>query len=597
MNFNSIISEDQCPKYFSYYKNIACFSVPLEKEGKECSYINGECIEIESECENYKGTKAEECEGIIPQNNPISAKCIFDSGECKEVSKTCSDYIYGQPQEFCEEIHNDGKVCRYKNGICFEIEYDYCEDYKGENKSFCENLSISLPYHKCEFDSTEGCITVPIYQKNCPISDFLNCSIIELEDDNKYCFPVSDECKEFYRDCSLINNEDECNSNIPADYERFKCTYKNGNCTQEPIDYCAPYLFNNSCTQIKLSNETKICQYLYEGCIETYKKCEFYEGTNQQECESIAPEDYLTIKCVFTEGKCKSVKRTSCTEDYTLRGLGYYKDICKSIQPNDEDKYCYFKDSFKDYMCFEHYKECSLYKGNDEKICNQIITQNNEACEMQNGKCVTKTQYQCSDYEHNLNLTFPYSLRFFCEYIPVSDIMKECTYKVSDNSCVESEKQCYDFEGSANREICEKAPTLIFWKKCVLESGTTKCTMEDKQCKEINLDSIKETCEKALASPYRERCNPFIGPDECVLAEKQCADVSAIMEESCAVAKTSSSQYKCVVSADKKSCIEKDINDTSDSNDENDKNDSNDTDHANFINSFWTILIGSILIL
>ena len=121
--------------------------------------------------------------------------------------------------------------------------------------------------------------------------------------------------------------------------------------------------------------------------------------------------------------------------------------------------------------------------------------------------------------------------------------------------------------------------------------------MEDKQCKEINLDSIKETCEKALASPYRERCNPFIGPDECVLAEKQCADVSAIMEESCAVAKTSSSQYKCVVSADKKSCIEKDINDTSDSNDENDKNDSNDTDHANFINSFWTILVGSILIL
>ena len=173
-NFNSIISEDQCPKYFSNYKNIACFSVPLGKEGKECSYINGECIEIESECENYKGTKAEECEGIIPQNNPISAKCIFDSGECKEVNKTCSDYIYGQPQELCEEIDNYGKGCSYKDGICVEKIYYYCQEYTDGDKTFCENLSISLPYHKCEFDSTEGCITVPIYQKNCPISDFLN---------------------------------------------------------------------------------------------------------------------------------------------------------------------------------------------------------------------------------------------------------------------------------------------------------------------------------------------------------------------------------------------------------------------------------------
>jgi hypothetical protein len=52
--------------------------------------------------------------------------------------------------------------------------------------------------------------------------------------------------------------------------------------------------------------------------------------------------------------------------------------------------------------------------------------------------------------------------------------MKRCIYKVSDNSCTETDVQCYDFDHNATEEICEKAPTLIFWKKCFLESCTDK---------------------------------------------------------------------------------------------------------------------------
>ena len=576
MNFNSILSEDQCSKYFSGYKNIACSAVPLQKEGKQCSYINGECIEIESQCENYKGSKAEECEGILPEDDHYSSKCIFDNGKCKKVSKTCSDYKVGQPAEYCYNIHNDGKGCHYKNGICSEgVIYYYCEQYYGEDKNICEAITLDNPTQKCEYDIDNVCKTTSIKQKSCQINidtDF--CYEIELEDDNKHCFLSSDECKEFYKNCSLIKDEDECNANIPEDCTKFKCAYNNGKCAQEPINKCETFLDDEFCSQIILPNRNKTCRYLAEGCIETYKQCEFYNGTNQQECESIAPDNYIQIKCVFSEGKCKSEKRTSCSDDYALRGYGSYGEICRNIQPNDKDKYCYFKD----FMCFEHYKECSLYKGIDETICNKIITENNEACEIKNGKCVTKTQYKCSDYNTNLYKTFPYSLRYYCEDIPISNILKQCVYKVSDNSCTESEKHCYDVSG-ANQEICQKASTLIFWKKCILEPGTDVCTMEDKQCKEINLDSIKETCEKALASPYREKCNPFIGTDECVIAEKQCADLSSVIEDTCKVAKTSSSNYKCVVSEDKKSCIEKDIN------------------RAYFINSFWAILLGIMLIL
>ena len=586
LNFNFILSEDECSKYFSGYKNIACFSVPLEKEGKECSLINGECIEIESECENYKGSKAEECEGILPKDDPISLKCIFDNGNCKTVSKTCSDYKFGQPEEFCTSIYNNGKHCYFRNGVCSEPvnnnNYNYCEEYEDEDKKICEAITLNNPTKNCKYDTDNGCQSVPIKLKSCQISDTDFCYEIELEDDKKHCFISSDECKEFYKDCSLITDEDECNANIPEDFNRFKCAYKNGKCDYEPINKCETFLRDEYCNEIKLPNKNKTCRYLAEGCIETYKQCEFYNGTNQQECESIAPDNYIKIKCVFSEGKCKSEKRTSCSDDYALRGYGSYMDICNSIEPNDKDKYCYFKDN----MCFEHYKECSLYKGSDETICSQIIPEYDGedefistprmACEIQNGKCVNKTQYKCSDYNTYLHITFPDSIRYYCEDIPISNFLKQCVYKVSDNSCTESEKHCYDLVG--NQEICQKAPTLIFWKKCIVEPGTDVCTMEDKQCKEINLDSIKETCEKALASPYRNRCNPFIGPDECVIAEKQCADLSSVIEDTCKVAKTSSSNYKCVVSEDKKSCIEKDIN------------------QAYFMNSFLAILLGLMLI-
>ena len=341
LNFNFILSEDECSKYFSRYKIIACSKVPLEKEGKQCAYINGECKEIEYLCENYEGSNAEECEGILPEDDPYSSKCIFDNGKCKKVSKTCSDYKVGQPEEFCYFINNNGEGCHYRNGNCSEgVFYYSCEQYDGEDKKICEAITLNNPTQKCKYDTDYGCQTVSIKQKNCQISDTDFCYEIELEDDKKHCFISSDECKEFYKSCSLITDEDECNANIPEDSIRFKCAYKNGKCDYEPINKCETFLRDEYCNEIKLPNKNKTCRYLAEGCIETYKQCEFYNGTNQQECESIAPDNYIKIKCVFSEGKCKSEKRTSCSDDYALRGYGSYMDICNSIEPNDKEIIC-----------------------------------------------------------------------------------------------------------------------------------------------------------------------------------------------------------------------------------------------------------------
>ena len=66
---NFIISEDECSKYFNGYKYLACYNVPLSKEGKHCSYLNGNCIEQVDQCEDYKGSNADECKAIIPSND------------------------------------------------------------------------------------------------------------------------------------------------------------------------------------------------------------------------------------------------------------------------------------------------------------------------------------------------------------------------------------------------------------------------------------------------------------------------------------------------------------------------------------------------
>ena len=514
--FNFYLSDDECSTCFrEYYKQVSCSNIQLEEPEKKCAYFEGECKEIQCEDPNQSG---------------------------------CENNIHYPSNCFVNTDDND------------DDNYYYCEGYDGNDKNTCENIKPDNPTTECIFDESEEngnkCITKTKVSKTCEISNTYYCSDTILENNKKHCFMDGEGCKEFYKKCSDITDADECNSNIPEDSNEFTCNYKNGVCTNEPINKCIKYLKDTNCNNIVLTDPKKNCKYLYEGCIETYKKCELYDGNNQQECESIAPDDFITTKCVFKEGQCKSQRRISCENDYVLRGLGWYDDICTNIQPADGDKYCLFKSN----MCFEHFKECGLYKGNNASICNKIIPQDHEPCEFKNGQCVKKTSFKCSDYETYLDFTLHESIRDSCEGIRISNNMKRCIYKVSDNSCTETYMHCYDFDSGANKDICEQAPTLIFWKKCVLESGTDKCTMKDKYCKEINLDSIKDTCQKALNSPYRERCDPFIGDDECVIAEKQCAQTDSIIEETCNTAKISSDNYKCVVSEDKKSCIEVDKN-------------------------------------
>ena len=286
------------------------------------------------------------------------------------------------------------------------------------------------------------------------------------------------KCKLNYKKYSDYKGNDEniWNYNIPEERYKYKCVYKNGQCTEEERSSCSEFIkgqYVEYCENIKFNDEKRACELMSGGECKEIKRpyCEFYEGTNENECKSIIPKyennDY-SYKCIFKEGKCQGEKRSSC-DDYFE---GEDSRICTEtyyIRLNDENKYCRFINN----KCVEYYKQCSNYEGSDESICNSIITENGGKCEYKNNACVDKT-LSCSDYTSILDIIGGES----CEQIYPSNNYKRCVY--SDYNCKEKDLYCLDFSFYTIKEICENAPTSSSGKKCVLADDKSICIEKDK---------------------------------------------------------------------------------------------------------------------
>ena len=62
-----------------------CF-IP-ENTKKECYPVDNECREIYTDCQNYVGNNASECESIKFLGGSIASKCIFENNICTKVKK------------------------------------------------------------------------------------------------------------------------------------------------------------------------------------------------------------------------------------------------------------------------------------------------------------------------------------------------------------------------------------------------------------------------------------------------------------------------------------------------------------------------------
>ena len=212
---------------------------------------------------------------------------------------------------------------------------------------------------------------------------------------------------------------------MPEEYDKYKCVFKNGKCTEEK-KICSDYKLGleniERCEYIQHSeDDSKACEYIDNQCVEIdMPYFELYDG-DENKCKSIEPVyghsyDY-SYHCVYTNGKCEYKVKTSCS-DYK-EGEG--RDMCTYyIELDDKDKYCLFKNN----KCIETYRQCNNYQGNDESICNSIITEDGVNCEYKNDACIDIIM-ECSDYTSILDNLGSRACEEDC-YLP--DFCKKCVF-------------------------------------------------------------------------------------------------------------------------------------------------------------------------
>ena len=327
-SFYSILGEEGCTQYLAT-KFDACRNVHLSSSGKSCVYINDECKEQIADCGLYKGTKASECEAIIPKDDPYSTKCVFKNNKCQpEQITSCEEFSPLLPKHLCNKARlPNGRICELVNNECKEYNYySSCADYHGSDKKTCESIRLYDPYKYCSYTG-QGCEKKIITEKlTCssynPDDDYDYCEKIILEDSKKHC-KINDifkgNCNEYYKKCSDYEGNDEsvCNSNIPEEYDKYKCVFKNGRCTEEK-KICSDYKLGleniERCEFIHpTEDDSKACEFIDNQCVEIdMPYCELYDG-DENKCKSIEPVydhsyDY-SYHCVYKDGMCEYKKK------------------------------------------------------------------------------------------------------------------------------------------------------------------------------------------------------------------------------------------------------------------------------------------------
>ena len=298
-----------------------------------------------------------------------------------------------------------------------------------------------------------------------------------------------------------------------------------------------------------------------------FKKCEYYKGNKENECESIQPYNdengiEYNKKCVYENSQCKTVDKTcedakdhkecesiilsdtercyyvgvggstanGCTKKY--RDCEYYKGNdrikCESIKPfgkdaNEIDNQYECKLE-KDNKCVKKKKnKCQDYTGIDEDICaNHVPTDpTTQICTLSGGKCIERYKY-CSEYNGNTEAECT-SIQPFDPTTNKIDYYSKCVLK--DSKCVKEPKSCTDYQEYDANE-CSKHHSTNKEKVCALKGNS--CTEEYAKCDDYNKNVFQTTCEGIILSDYTKKCTFTAAdgstPAKCKTEDKTCGD-------------------------------------------------------------------------
>ena len=375
-----------------------CEALILDDDNKKCVYIKEEhkCEEgnIYNNCNEYKGSDKKICERILSPKT--KSYCVLDKDSvCKERDFYCVEaydrydcLIYAKPTDNTKKCVWDGTYCKE--------EYKGCEDYvikRSQSQNDCDGLEV-YNGKKCYYDS-DKCKSE---DKKCSQAiSKEECKLIEKngvsDPDRKYCewysSASSSTCRENYKYCSDYRGTSTttCQNILPYDKETttldlaYKCDIKDPSvgCEKVPKECSAGNGNKILCEKISSvlkDNKFKYCAFIAGSCIEHYKTCELVDEdkltpSSTSKCTSNIPQgEYITGICeTYTDNektKCKAKTTSKCT----LFRVGYYQDLCLSINAN-----CYY---YSDGSCLTQSKSCGdikFYSENDNNkdICEAFI--------------------------------------------------------------------------------------------------------------------------------------------------------------------------------------------------------------------------------
>lgn len=460
---------------------------------------NNNCVTVKKDCEEI--TKEETCNRFFPIEGNTDIICIFD-GVCKKSFIECetySNYYKNDPSKItrngCESInpiYSDGKKykCEYKEEAgtktCEKKEITKCEDYKGQDESYCTRLPTNnTSLFICKFINKE-CVT---QYKNCEVYN----SQIGVN--------------------GLVIDKNTCESIVLGD-EKLKCMYEKDKYCETKNKLCSEYLGedNNKCSLYKTLDTRTSCVIENKKCVEKfipttiseeYKYCSDYRGTDKDFCKSIQPYKNdgsssipdLSSKCEFENNECVRVSK-KCEE-------GKDENECVEIIPTDKDKKrCVFTNN----KCIEQYKTCALYNAIDgtinKDVCESILIENNYRTK----KCVftagtggakntcTEEDRVCTDFQVEF-------YRGQCSGIALTDQTKKCVFY--NNACSKVDKTCFDMANlaGADDEKCGKGSISSSNKICVAKEDGSGCQEIDKP-KEQNTETETKAEESYGGKKY-----------------------------------------------------------------------------------------------
>lgn len=507
-----------------------CRSQTTNKNNTACIKIDGACKTLYGTCANYnqeENKNKETCENLIliyPTNKDIdyNHKCVFENNNCVKKEKTCEDYKPGQPESYCNNIEDVvyGWRCRFINGTC---SYDKCPNNLILDEKICNSIVPKDETKKCARYKNGGyCVETT---KNCSEYTGNNsylCSTCITSDSTKYrCALKNNKCIEEYKTCETYSTyadtveKSVCES---ISYQYGNCVFKKGEtkneCITEPFK-CENFTTPETCNGFNIS-DTKKCVYKNDKCIEAYKECSSYDGTNIEECASIEPIDSANYYCDYFNNKCQTrykYCRHAKTEEECYNIYLSYDGTYKGCYWNGEECLVLNRTS----MSASYYCLYQIGATKENSICVHYDRDQNhpyQTCELKESgdtfRCIL-TYKKCEDITD----------KNFCRYGSVSNF-KKCVWK--NNKCEEHYKDCDSYNRSSeiiNKEVCENIENYYSYYRCVFtESGDkNKCEMKPILCKDALNSSDCSLAQPEDNSIYK--CS-WVNNSTCIQKYKSC---------------------------------------------------------------------------